>query len=25
VSDAGWEELSALVRLLRDAGAGDSR
>ncbi|HSY46294.1 MAG TPA: anti-sigma factor [Steroidobacteraceae bacterium] len=23
VSDAGWEELSALVRLLRDAGAGD--
>jgi anti-sigma factor RsiW len=25
VSDAGWEELSALVRLLRDAGAGDAR
>jgi anti-sigma factor RsiW len=25
VSDAGWDELSALVRLLRDAGASDAR
>jgi anti-sigma factor RsiW len=25
VSDAGWDELSTLVRLLRDAGASDAR